>query len=378
MAWKETAKQFVPPIGRRVILESPLGRWMRARELGKGPFMRWWRSASGQAALPAPLAAMIDHFVATDQSNEMSMFWWFLAKRNIEQLRTAGYENFKQTVARNYYTWVGDDANWLLSKVDIAETVARFADKPVPAGEIFRKHSHFTVKEALPFNLNTLLMYFALGAPKLIDEPPQGNPPGIRLDGRVITQDLMNSYLDYETVRRCCDLENLRVVLELGAGYGRSAHYILTHHPQLAYVVLDIPPALYICQRYLAEVFPDKPVLEFSPANSREAIAAAIEKQAMIFITPDQVALLGHKAVDLWVAIDNMHAMTVSQVATYLGQADRVAKAFYFTHWPGMKMPFEEYVHDIPNWPIPKSWKMTLREETTIPSCYVNTFYEIQ
>ena len=54
--------------------------------------------------LDAMLAA-ISHARAEVQP---SAFWQHLSQRNIADLREHGYENFKRTLALNYFTWIVD------------------------------------------------------------------------------------------------------------------------------------------------------------------------------------------------------------------------------------------------------------------------------
>jgi putative sugar O-methyltransferase len=372
---KMLIRKLMPPLILDVRARA-IKRAARRRTIGRKPFLSWWEMNRNEADCPQALREIVDHFVETPEAFLMSDYWWFLAKRNIEELQNVGYANFKQTVARNYYTWVGDEANLLLGNVDIAAAMKRVGSMTIPMREIFRKHDHFTLKESIAFNLNTLLMYCALGTPATVDEPTEGNPPGTHIEGRLVTQDQLNALLDYQSISKCFDLVKARTVLELGAGYGRTAYRLLSLHPHLAYVVIDIPPALYVAQEYLPHQFPDKPAVPFSRTRERDEVKDAISNKALIFLTPDQLKLLDDRSIDLWIAIDNLQEMTMRQVSAYLDQIHRVARSLYFTYRPGTQMPFDEHTHDVRRWPIPATWKLKSEESAYIPSGYKNVFYE--
>ena len=40
-----------------------------------------------------------------------SRYWEELNSKNLEQLADSGFENFKRTVARNYFTWIVNPLN---------------------------------------------------------------------------------------------------------------------------------------------------------------------------------------------------------------------------------------------------------------------------
>ena len=51
------------------------------------------------------LRLMLDCLFEGDPIFHPSKFWEALNKKNIEQLEKDGIENFKQTIALNYFTW---------------------------------------------------------------------------------------------------------------------------------------------------------------------------------------------------------------------------------------------------------------------------------
>src|SRR5262245_38384660 len=55
-----------------------------------------------------------------------SRFWVELNRKNLEQLQTSGYENFKQTLALNYFTWM----------LRLANSQFRFLRSRLPASAV--------------------------------------------------------------------------------------------------------------------------------------------------------------------------------------------------------------------------------------------------
>ena len=93
---------------------------------------------------------MVNYYITTKQYEVSSVYWKFLNKKNIEQLIDYGYDNFKQTVARNYYTWVGNDSKIFSEK--LFERVGKITID-IPFKDILRKHEFFTLEESIQFNI---------------------------------------------------------------------------------------------------------------------------------------------------------------------------------------------------------------------------------
>ena len=69
-----------------------------------------------------------------------------------------------------------------------------------------QKHDYFTLKQSLWYNSLTFVLWQYLldqDQDKLADrltEPEEGNPPHITWSGRLISQDLANSILEYKSI----------------------------------------------------------------------------------------------------------------------------------------------------------------------------------
>ena len=140
------------------------------------------------------------------------------------------------------------------------------------------KHPHLSFAESWACNfLSNMVWDYAVKICPRIDklsEPGVGNPPRILRNGRLISQDLANSALeaDFVLTNLPASFEVGRACGPLGAGYGRTAHALITLLPDVKYVVVDIPPALYLSQKYLSSIYPDRKVFAWRPFGSYEEI----------------------------------------------------------------------------------------------------------
>ena len=98
----------------------------------------------------------VDYWLEANTKANSSQFWLDLNKRNIEQLKEYGYENFKRTVALNYFTWIigfGDEQFSFLRSHLPRATVLKCLSKSV----FSQKISLFTRKKSVQCKFLTYL-----------------------------------------------------------------------------------------------------------------------------------------------------------------------------------------------------------------------------
>ena len=66
-----------------------------------------------------------------------------------------------------------------------------------------------------------------------------------------------------------------------GRAYGRTAYVFMTLQPGCRYILVDIPPALYVAQRYLSAVFEDRKIFAFRSFNSFDQVRDEIAEAAI-------------------------------------------------------------------------------------------------
>jgi putative sugar O-methyltransferase len=293
-----------------------------------------------------------------------SNYWIHLNEINIAQLRNYGYDNFKRTVNRYYFTWFlrPNDSQFraLLAGLPIMSSI-----KNGLLTLVTDKHALFNIGQSLSYNFITRMMWeYASrqdheGLLVRLSEPEEGNPPRVYSYGKLISQDLANSFLEFKLITDSIESDDLETIIELGGGYGRTAYVFLKILQNLKYIVVDIPPALYISERYLSSQFPQKKVFRFRPFNDYADIREEFSCSELAFFLPNQLDLLPDKVADLCINISSLHEMRPDQIQYYFRQIDRLtAKAFYFKEWKVSEIPFEDIKVTVTesDYPIPERW----------------------
>jgi len=330
-------------------------------------FTAWWKKFRARPSLPAELVSMIDHYTCTPDVKDLHDIWRWHARHNIEQLATHGLENFKQTAAKNYFTWRGSKAvNYWYEPIINDEKRMDFI---VNMNQVTKKHALLTMDESIQQNIITIALYHDFIKKNgtewfnKIEEPSFGNPAFVTIDGHRITQDLLNSLVESITVMK--ELPRLSSVIEIGAGGGRTAHAFLSLNHGLKYTIVDIPPALYISQQYLSSQFSgSKIIFKFRPFSNFDDIKEEFNAADIAFLTPDQMRLLPSARFDVFLAIDCLAEMKPAVVCFYFDQASRLARSIYIKS--------VLFRHEYPD-----SWKQVYERKMALPRSFFESFHEI-
>jgi putative sugar O-methyltransferase len=214
-----------------------------------------------------------------------SKFWQQLNEQNVAQLESDGLGNLKRTLAQNYFTWVVGIRSPLFRQLSrltgwrdwlrILGEMPRFSSE---SGLGLRKFYELQIFSRMVWNLAARLDTRNLLA--RIEEPAFGNPFRIHSGNRLISQDLANSVMELYSIteQRAPPTGRRFTVCELGAGYGRNAYAFLSAYDNCKYVIVDIPPALYVSQEYLAKVCPERKIMRFRCFERLEEVKDEFER----------------------------------------------------------------------------------------------------
>ncbi|MGW0811279.1 putative sugar O-methyltransferase [Nonomuraea sp. NPDC002799] len=137
-----------------------------------------------------------------------------------------------------------------------------------------------------------------------------GAPITVTVGGEPICLDYLQAVHELDFMAASVPLDGARV-LEIGAGYGRSCHTILSNHDVAEYCIVDLENCLRLSRSYLSEVLGER---RFAKLR---------------FLGIDEVDGLAGERFDLCLNIDSFAEMSTETVRDYLGLIDGVAAHFY-------------------------------------------------
>jgi len=348
------------------------------------PDLEDWDVFLNDPRIDPRLATMLQAYKESQSEEMASIYWAILSRKNVKQLLDQGYENFKQTVALNYFTWLlcskDPQERFLidnLPKTSVAKAKKMASSSPM--------HPCFTTEQSLHYNyINYLLWDYVertVGKKIINDlnEPQEGNPPSIKLNGKEISQDLANSILEYLSITQGLpEIRNINSIIELGAGYGRTAYVFLRLLPHLKYVIVDIPPALYISERYLSSQFPNYNIFKFRPFHSFSQVSDEFYDSQIAFLMPNQLPLIPAKTADIFLAIDCLHEMQPRQIRQYFEMFDTLSQYFYLKCWKKTKIPYDNISLTQEDYPFLTHWQNLFFRDCRVQNTYFEAMFHIR
>lgn len=319
-----------------------------------------------------------------------SRFWEDFNRKNRDQLSRFGVGNVKRHQALNYFTWafgVEDQLSFLRRNLDSGEVLRALLGgtgwvspwRQVNWGPRARWRYCVFVR---------MLWEYARSRDRWgildLEEPTFGNPLPVVSGGRLISQDLANSALEISCMLEAFEQQGVHGrapsrVIELGAGYGRTAWAWLRRFPGVRYVIVDVPPALLISQEYLSSVLPDRKIFPAQPWETYDAVKGDLESADISFLLPSQALLLPDDFAELFFTISTLGEMTMDQIRLYFDLIDRVTRGiFYNKQWKVSENTFDELVVREEDYPTPAHWESVYRRTAPVQTRFFESAFWIE
>jgi putative sugar O-methyltransferase len=298
-----------------------------------------------------------------------SHFWRDLAGAHVEQLSHHGLGEIKRQQALRYFTWQwrwsqrrnSEQLRYLLANTTtLAKVEATLARQPLTEG--LWRGPGWSRRDRWFYAFATRLIWtvaLTQGSSDVLalGEPSLGNPPPVLRRGALISQDLANSALEVAAIRRALQGRTPTSILEVGAGYGRSAYALLGVFPKARYTIVDILPARSLSTWYLSTLYPDRDITFLAPEEA----------------TP---ARLGH--VDLAISISSLQEMTPRQVAHYLDLFNQTVEGTVFLkQWQRWTNHVDGVVLDMDDYPVPTRWNAQFNTAAPVQTAFVEAAWHV-
>jgi putative sugar O-methyltransferase len=316
-----------------------------------------------------------------------SLFWEFFNDINLTLLKESGFKNFKRNVNQNYFNFVPSilidsfvisivflklvgfrrsKSKYHLVDPDVINSDGELKEEYRRVFQKSRKLKLFLYRVVVGGLWNYVKRHDPEGLLEKLEEPRIGNPIELRDDQRLISQDLANSVQEYYFIQPYIKKiqKNPFNIVEIGAGYGRSG-YVLVNTLNCKYIVFDIPPALYIAQKYLTTLFPDKKIFSFRHINSFDEIKEELEKSDIAFFTINQIKFFPENFCDFSINISSLHEMTIEQREKISEYMAKITKEFiYIKQYKNYKNPLDGIVVKEKDYKFSAPWRLVKRRTT--------------
>ena len=376
---------FKPEHKYKIKLQSPSksfwGTFKKAYLSNKNLKSFW--SKLDKSNLPKELIELTNLFVQSESYNWASKFWRHMIINHYKDLyKLSEQEAFKRIAINDYAAATFFDKRHIGK---ISETL----DTNQINANIFEKHLGMTTFDSISYNLTLLIMYklsqksifkyYDLINKKIYEE----YNPSLKINNHVVNQHLIMTILEFEKIKileeslNCKDLK----ILEIGAGYGRTANLMLSLKKNIKYIIADLPPSIYISRLNLIKHFPNLKIYSAFKANNSHDMMKIINDNDIVFILPHQLELINRKTFDIAFAIGSFLEMEKKDVKRYMKLINKLSNSLYMKVFENSGLPFSfyqfyrSYVRS--DYFIKDRWKEKFNENCIVPDYMVHMGYII-
>ena len=247
-------------------------------------------------------------------------------------------------------------------------------------GNLLKKHKGLTISESLQYNLVLLILYEQIKSKKIFQkyelinkEVYEKYTPCINLDNKILSQNMIISMQECEKIfELTSSIKKPLKILELGAGYGRTANMVLSMSEGVKYVIADLPLSINFSMKNISQSFKNKKIKAGFKIDNTQEMMQAFNDNDILFILPHQIKLFEPKTFDLTISIGNLCEMEKKQIEYYMNVYEIVSNFLYMKVWDISGLPFSFYayydVNKKEDYAIKKHWKEHFKNPVFMPS----------
>jgi putative sugar O-methyltransferase len=298
---------------------------------------------------PQLLKLMLEDTAHAPDIYKPTNYWAVFEKKFLPELQKLGLHDFRRRKNSVLSRFWAPDLSPSFSQIDLFKSriFSNRITRRIPFWSRFLKFQMYLLNKILPISttlpygldiedLKQLVYEFArmqgekVGA-KLIDEFEAslvGNPEDIiKIGEKVYTMYILDYYCRYVYCCNYIDFDDIQVMVELGSGSGKQIEVIKKLHPNICFLLFDIPPQLYVCEQYLSAVFPDS-VVSYRDTKILDSIPEI--RKGKIFIFGNwKFPILEKVKIDLFWNAKSFQEMELEVVANYLKYINKQANAVF-------------------------------------------------
>lgn len=197
-----------------------------------------------------------------------------------------------------------------------------------------------------------------------LEEPERGANEIVTIQGRRYSTDLLQSIDEYYAITEGLPVEpgKQRIVLELGAGYGRLAWVFLKARPDVTYVIVDLPQSLFVAQEYLTAELPGLAVGRYEETRERGSFSRdELATRRLWFLEPWQLGRVGTCVVDVFINVYSLQEMTHENIQAYLCEVARLTTVRLFLKQHFLeKNQYDKISVKQEDYDVPEGWVLQL------------------
>lgn len=192
-----------------------------------------------------------------------------------------------------------------------------------------------------------------------LEEPAVGEGDAVVVEGRRVSLDLLQSVDEFYRIQSALGFsrEDRVTFCELGSGYGRLAHVILSAMPNARALLFDLPESLVLSEYYLTALHPGVPTVLYPESVEALSPGRPMPAARLVFGLPHQLRDVPRGSVDVFSNCYSFMEMSREQIAVYFQIIDdlKVGALFLKQHKEEVNF-FDKAVNDAGRYPVKPGW----------------------
>lgn len=246
-----------------------------------------------------------------------------------------GFENFRNTSNKSINCFTGTDHKFdknyrkkfwtlhdILKKIPLLRLYLNKYDLEI--NRLMEKHNNFKNRDARLMHF-ILSNHFNVNFDKINDKLI-GSPFSIELNKKKYSYEYLYSFLRYEHIKKFIDFKKIKVIVELGAGYGSLAEIIVNQNSHIKYIILDFPTITQFADYYLTQSLNQK-TIKITKKELKDKINFGNYKENIFIGSNELIEYIND--CDLFINEASLQEMTHYQFEIYLKHIESFTNYIY-------------------------------------------------
>ena len=201
-------------------------------------------------------------------------------------------------------------------------------------------------------------------------------------DDHAVSLDFLQSVEEAYLVRKAWDMagntRHPRVIVELGAGYGRLAYVCRKMMPNCTYVILDLPEALTCSASWLSRVLHTDVVPYAKSRTCKDFSREKLLSEKVWILGAHQIEALAEGCADAFVNIYSFAEMPTGSINNYFTHIDKITRGVFYSKQRKLEHNIQDGTSIGKNdYPVKNHWRMLFNQTTTLYENFFESAYAL-
>ncbi|MCI0558836.1 MAG: putative sugar O-methyltransferase [Nitrososphaera sp.] len=169
-----------------------------------------------------------------------------------------------------------------------------------------------------------------------------------------------------------------RLILDLGAGYGRLAYVCRRMIPDCTYVILDLPEGLACSSSWLCRTLPGEVVPYSKSRRCARLSRETLLREKVWTLATRQIEAIEDLSIDAFVNIYSFAEMPKEAICNYFTHLDRITKGIFYTKQRMLEQnTLDGVCIGMEDYPVRRHWRLLSSNISTLYDSFFECAYSV-